>query len=149
MDPRNLLAPSTSASGSSLLSRQHAAYARGSSRPVGRTVYDTSSAHSSHPLAPPTSSNGEHSYFASLSYSTSAPSASSALLSPPLPLHAHAPSTVPPQPSPQLASGTGGKVRKGKDRAAQPVLGLRVKSEDGLADGHGSKVPRAQYSACG
>jgi hypothetical protein len=151
MDPRSLLATSTSGPGPSLTSRQHAAYARGSSRPTGRTVYDTSSTHASHPLAPPPPPppNGEHSYFASTQgYSTSAPSASTALHSPPLPPDAHAPSTAPPQLSPQLGLGTGGKVRKGKDRTARPVLGLRIKSEDGLVDGHGAKV-RAQYSACG
>lgn len=149
MDPRSLLAPSAPSSGSSsFASRQHAAYTRGSSRPTGRTVYDTSPAHSSHPLAPPPISSGEQSYFASQSYSTSAPSGSSALFTPPLPPNTHAPSTAPPQVSPQLAAGNGGKVRKGKDRAARPVLGLRVKSEDGLVDGQGIKV-RAQYSACG
>lgn len=179
MDPRSLfgspsIAPPPQASSSSRASSSSISSSRigggGSSGPTGRTVYDSPSAPAastttaSHFLSPsgltqpfPSASrdsmNPPHlspSHPAALLaaqgfYSTSAPAQSSGFFTSSPPLTKGAPAALKPTPM-----GSGGKVRKGKDRAARPVLGLRVKSEDGVSDGLGlSSKARAQYSACG
>lgn len=95
----------------------------------------------------PSSFGGQGSF-----YSSSAPT--ELYQSPPQAI-GYTPSTAPPLTASFPGStggggGTGGKVRKGKDRAARPVLGLRVKSEDNSSTtNQDASKTRAQYSACG